>query len=208
MSFRYPGARLLIFAKAPQPGLAKTRLIPALGADGAARLHEELVWATVRRMADAALCRIELWVTPEPRHPLFLELARLYDVSLHTQHGGDLGERMYLAARDALIRCDAAVLIGTDCPPLGAAAVEEALTHLRRCDAVIAPAEDGGYGLLALKKIKQALFVRVPWGSAEVAAVTRDRMSDLGWCWRELDTVWDVDRPEDLERYGNYAGDR
>ncbi len=211
----FPDARLLIFAKAPVPGRAKTRLIPALGPEGAARLHAELLEATVQRFSKARLARIELWCTPNVEHPLFRRAAEQFDVALHTQRGADLGERMLNATTDAGRRARALALIGCDCPDLGAAEVGEALQTLLTVgrvsdsgpglgaglDAVLGPATDGGYVLLVLKQPESALFTAMPWGSDRVAECTREVFRRLGWRWRELDALRDLDRPEDLAWY-------
>jgi glycosyltransferase A (GT-A) superfamily protein (DUF2064 family) len=97
---------------------------------------------------------------------------------------------------------EAVVLIGTDCPELSAAYVVSALEELNGQDAVLGPAEDGGYVLLGLRRSAPELFRDIPWGGDGVAAYTRARMGDLGWCWRELPVLWDVDRPADLARMG------
>ena len=92
------------------------------------------------------------------------------------------------------------ILIGSDCPALTAADVRRAARLLRGCDAVIAPAEDGGYPLIGLARSSPAVFAGVAWSTASVLEQTRERLAGLGWRWRELRTVWDVDRPEDLAR--------
>jgi rSAM/selenodomain-associated transferase 1 len=197
---RFPDARILIFAKVPEPGRVKTRLIPLLGAQGAADLHARLLADTVARLAPAGLAPVELWCAPDPGCASFSELANRYPLGLHPQRGADLGERMLDAAADALTRSGAVVLVGTDCPPLGRAYLARALTELRAADAVLGPAEDGGYVLLGIKTAAPVLFSSIPWGTDRVAAVTRDRMGALGWSWAELPVLWDLDRPDDLIR--------
>lgn len=201
---RYPRARLLIFAKAPIPGKTKTRLIPALGAEGAACLQQWLTERLVNTMLAERLCPMELWVTPDARHPHFLGLQKSHRLSLHVQRGADLGARMAAASKDALRRSDFVVLIGTDCPALTTALIARSLETLRDVDAVLGPAEDGGYVLLALKRPESALFLDMPWGTDRVAELTRQRMCSLGWTWGELPILWDLDRPEDLSRMPGY----
>ena len=201
------GARILLFAKAPLPGWAKTRMIPALGAAGAARLHEQLLRTTVARLAaspDSSIgATLELWCAPDKSHAVFQQLAATYDLGLYAQCDGDLGERLLAASTDALDRAEAVVLIGCDCPELGPAQLTEALTALQvpGVDAVLGPAMDGGYVLLGLRRAEPALFADLPWGGDQVAAITRLRMTELGWRWRELPTLRDLDRPEDLDWY-------
>lgn len=197
---QFPETRILIFAKAPIPGQVKTRLIPALGATGAARLHRRLLWQLLERLAPAGIAPLELWVTPDLSHPFFRALAGRFELSLHNQSGKDLGERMHQAVAWAQRDSEAVVLIGTDCPGLDAAYVASALEALAGEDAVLGPAEDGGYVLLGLRRAAPALFRAIPWGGERVAAITRARMCELGWRWRELPVLWDVDRPADLGR--------
>jgi len=201
---RFPQARILLFAKAPVPGACKTRLIPALGAVGAAALHRELLENTLARLVPAAIAPLSLWCLPDATHPAFQALAGHSGVSLHRQRGEDLGARMLHAAARALAEAEAVVLIGCDCPGLGPEQVASALATLLeppQCEAVLGPADDGGYVLLGLRRAAPGLFTDMPWGGDQVAAVTRERMAALGWRWRELAPLADVDRPEDLARY-------
>ena len=97
------------------------------------------------------------------------------------------------------------ILIGSDCPSLRPADLRRASRLLRGCDAVIAPAEDGGYPLIGLARNSPRLFQGIDWSTSSVMSQTRKAISGLHWRWRELRTLWDVDRPEDLERL-NAAG--
>jgi hypothetical protein len=175
-------------------------LIPALGPEGAADLHARLLLDTVARLAPAGLAPIELWCAPDPGCTPFPALADRYLLELRRQSGPDLGERMFDAATSALSRGSSVVLVGTDCPPLGGEYLERALTSLEAHDAVLGPAEDGGYVLLGLKRVEGDLFRDIPWGGDRVAALTRERLAALDWTWYELPTLWDLDRPEDLKR--------
>jgi rSAM/selenodomain-associated transferase 1 len=198
---QFPDARILIFAKAPEPGLVKTRLIPALGAQGAAELAGRLLLDTVAKVVAAGLCPVQLWCAPDSSHPLFQDLASDAGLTLHTQEGGDLGGRMRHAAHCVLQEAASVLLIGTDCPPLHAGHLQQALQWLAQgADAVLGPAEDGGYVLLGIKAAPPLLFSGVSWGSDEVLAQTRQRLGRLGWCWQELEVLWDLDCPADLER--------
>jgi len=198
-----PDARVLIFAKAPQPGRVKTRLIPVLGAQGASDLQARLLADTLARLATAGLAPIELWCVPDPACDPFPEMAARHGLHLYRQQGVDLGERMLHAAAHALDRGSPVILLGTDCPSLDGDYLQRAFAVLDGRDAVLGPAEDGGYVMLGLRRAVPALFARVPWGTDRVAAVTRDRMATLGWDWAELPALWDLDRPEDLKRLEN-----
>lgn len=201
----FPDARVLIFAKAPEPGRVKTRLIPALGSQAAADLQARLLADTVARLAAASVAPVEIWCSPDPDCGPFPELADRYGLGLYQQRGADLGARMLHAAADALGRGSAVILVGTDCPPLDGTYLRRGLAVLHGRDAVLGPAEDGGYVLLGLRRAAPTLFANLPWGTDRVAALTRDRMAALGWDWGELPVLWDLDRPEDLKRFTNFS---
>jgi hypothetical protein len=192
---------LVVFAKAPQPGRVKTRLVPRLGRAGAARLHARLVERAVRTARAARLGPVELHCTPRMRHPFFAALARRHGLRLRAQGAGKLGERMHRAFCRVLREADSVVLIGSDCPALRAADLRAAARALRRgADAVLAPAEDGGYALVGLRRARWGLFRGIAWGGPQVLAQTRARLRRARCKWVELRTVWDVDRPEDVAR--------
>lgn len=183
----------------------KTRLAPLLGAQGAARLHEALVRRALETAARAAAGPVELWCAPDARHPFFASCAADFGARLREQRGPDLGARMAEAFRAAL--CDNAplVLIGSDCPALTPGALREAGKALETHAAVFAPAEDGGYVLVGLAGPDRGIFDGIEWGRSEVMARTRARLRAAELSWKELATLWDIDRPEDyarLEREG------
>ncbi|MGE4532925.1 TIGR04282 family arsenosugar biosynthesis glycosyltransferase [Halomonas sp.] len=193
----HPAVRLAILAKAPLPGRVKTRLIPACGAEEAARVHAALLRHTLA-VAAAALpaARITLWTALAHDHPLFLELAERHGIARRPQPEVDLGERM----RQALTP-GPAMVIGSDCPALTPALLQRCAAALATHDAVCLPAEDGGYALLGLHQAHPSLFKEIAWGGETVMADTRERLATLGWRLACPATVWDLDRPEDLERW-------
>jgi rSAM/selenodomain-associated transferase 1 len=192
---------LVVFAKAPRPGRVKTRLEPVLGKQGAARLHARLAERAVRTALAARLGPVELHCAPRRRHPFFASLARRFRLRLRAQGPGDLGERMHRAFARVLRHSEAVLLIGSDCPALRAADLRAAARALKRgADVVLAPAEDGGYALVGLRRARKSLFERVAWGSERVMPETRARLERLRCKWVELRTVWDVDRAEDVAR--------
>ena len=199
---QYPDSKILLFAKAPEPGRVKTRLIPVIGAEAAAQLYQQLLISTVERIATASVAPIICFCEPDEGHPLFERLASQWDIELKQQQGADLGERMAQAAAVTLESSHSTILIGGDCPQLNAIYLQQALRWLNRgSDTVIGPAEDGGYVLLGLKRYNRCLFEDIAWGSCEVLRSTRQRLRVLRWSWRELEPLWDLDRPEDLDRY-------
>jgi hypothetical protein len=200
MKLPFPDACIMVFAKAPVAGAVKTRLIPALGAEGAAALHAMLTRHCIAMAVEARLCPVELWCSPDMNHPFFAQCSKDYGATLREQQGNDLGARMAHAFDTVLQRSPCAVIIGTDCPALTVQDLRTALHTLRDgFDAVIGPAEDGGYVLLGLRKAVPLLFEDIAWGSGEVLALTRERLKRLQWRWSELAPRRDVDRPEDLE---------
>ena len=187
-----------VFAKAPLPGYAKTRLIPHLGAEGAAALQERLIARAVATALSAEIGPVTLWCAPDVEHPCFREAARCSPIALAAQPDGDLGARMLAAFQAAT---GPLVLIGTDCPVLSQADLREAAAALRNgSDVVMAPAEDGGYGLIAACRPFPCLFEDMPWSTERVAALTSERARRAGLRLTLLRDVWDVDTPLDLDR--------
>lgn len=192
---------VIVFARAPEPGKVKTRLIPALGGAGAALLHRRLVMHSLDAARGARLGPVELWCDPDAADPFFADCRRQFGVELREQGPGDLGERMLRAFNSALDRHGRAILVGSDIPALSAQYLRQAERVLAAGnDAVIGPAEDGGYTLIGLSRCDAALFRGIAWGGPEVLAETRRRIAALRWRSAELSALWDLDRPEDLRR--------
>ena len=190
--------RIVIFAKAPVAGLAKTRLIPALGAQGAALLATALLDHAVAQALASGVGPVELCVTPAPADPLWSGLALQATLTWSDQGDGDLGERMARAAQRALDAGEPVLLMGTDCPDLTAGRIREAAASLIAADATLVPAFDGGYVLLGLNHFDASLFAGIAWSTATVAQETRRRVEQLGWSLQNLPTLHDIDEPADL----------
>lgn len=190
---------MLVFTRTPLPGRVKTRLIPAIGVERAANLHRAMLWRAVETATASAVGPVALWCWPSSAHPFLDEIGRVFGADLHEQEGEDLGERMHGALAHACVEAPGALLVGTDCPFLEAGDLREAADALRdAADAVLGPAEDGGYYLIGVRRSDPRAFAGVEWGSGRVLAATRDRFRELGWRWHELATRRDVDRAEDL----------
>jgi hypothetical protein len=195
-----PQRLLVVFTRWPEPGTAKTRLMPALGAGGAAALQ--------RSMTEHALARLErLAAMVEVRHAGGDEaLLRTWlggGWAYAPQGGGDIGARMQRAVAGAFAAgVGAVVLVGTDCPEVGAGDVNDAFAALERADAVFGPARDGGYWLVGLRRsardAARVLFTGLPWGAPEVLRASLEAAARAGLSCRLLRTLADVDRPEDL----------
>lgn len=192
---------IAILAKAPIPGLTKTRLIPYLGADGAATLQDWLLRRTVATALDSNLGPVTLWCAPDTAHPAFVDLAVGGRIALRQQREGNLGERMHQALAESPMT-GGTLVIGTDCPALGPAHLQAAAAALAAYQAVVIPAEDGGYVLIGMRQPSRRVFAGINWGSAKVMTQTRERLLETGWQWSELPSLWDVDREEDFERLG------
>jgi uncharacterized protein len=188
---------IAVLAKTPVAGLAKSRLIPVLDAEGAASLQARFTERAVATARDAGIGPVTLWAAPDQTHPLFAALRKKFSVTLARQPEGDLGDRMHAAVTAVN---GPALVIGTDCPALSADHLHLAAATLRNYDVVIIPAEDGGYVLIGLRRPQAALFTDMEWGTAVVMAETRRRLRSLTLSWRELPALWDVDTPADLER--------
>lgn len=201
---KYPDCAILVFSKAPVVGQVNTRLVPYITAEQAASLHEELTHDRLRMCTTADLCDVELWCSPDTRHPFFFDCRQRYGVQLQTQNGNDLGERMSAALQTMLGRYKKIIIIGTDAPALDIDTIDAVVNQLEHSDIVLVPAEDGGYVLLGASKHHQDLLVDVPWGTEGVLASTVRNIERLGLSYSLLGECWDVDRPEDLERYKSW----
>lgn len=191
--------RLLVFARVPVPGRVKTRLIGALGEQGAAAVHRALLRRTLEAARDIAEVERELWWdhAPAPGDPA-AGLAVAFGMTGRVQQGLDLGERMARPLAQTLASAPAAVLIGSDCADCDGAYLRSSFVALAQADAVLGPARDGGYVLIGLRRVDPGLFAGLPWGGDQVLALTRARIEALGWRWHELPCRQDIDRPEDL----------
>jgi hypothetical protein len=196
---KYPHARLLVFSKAPVPGQVKTRLIPLLGAAGAASLYAGMLDATLDKAVAAGLCPVELWCAPDRRHTHFAHARAQYALRLRQQPAGDLGRRMSQAFCSVLQEARHAVLVGADCPDLSAGDLDAAFAALAAgTDVVLGPATDGGYYLIGMSAHRPCLFEDIAWGSAQVLDATLDRCRRHHLRWFCLAEHADVDTPGDL----------
>lgn len=191
--------RIVIFAKAPLPGLAKTRLIPALGAQGAADLALRMLTHTSAQAVAAEVGPVELCVSPPPLEAMWRELTVPATVAWSDQGEGDLGKRMARATRRATCAGESILLIGTDCPALDAEHLRRAAKSLQHVDATLIPTFDGGYALLGLNRFHPSLFERIKWSTDTVAIDTLSRLGQLGWDVENHPTLHDIDEPADLK---------
>lgn len=189
---------VLVFAKAPRAGLAKTRLAPALGMQGAAQLAARMLAHAVAEACAAGLGPVVLCCAPDASDPAFARLARVHGVGLAPQGEGDLGARMARALRRELDGCRRVLLVGTDAPAVDAVYLRQAAAALLDHDAVFGPAADGGYTLVGLSCRADGLFHGMGWSTPRVMAQTRARLRALSLSHAELATLHDIDEPADL----------
>ncbi len=142
---------------------------------------------------------MSLWCAPETGHPFFADCAARHGIALHAQGAGQLGERMARAFM-RLLDAGPVVLVGSDCPSVGVEDLRAAAASLATHEAVVQPAEDGGYVLVGLSRPIAGLFEGIRWGEASVMRETRLRLRQANATWREMPVRWDVDRPEDYRR--------
>ena len=203
---------LLLFVRHPEAGRAKTRLIPALGPDGAAALYRrmaESIAAEAGRLARPGLAHVAMVEPPERAAAVGRWLGAPWQVE--PQAAGDLGVRLATAFEKAFEQgAQRVVAIGTDCLDLDAPRLARAFDRLHDHDAVVGPATDGGYYLLGLSRPVAGCFDRIPWSTAETLVATRARLATAGCTVAELDPLRDLDTPDDLAalagRWGRWLG--
>lgn len=193
--------RLIIFTKYPEVGRAKTRLIPALGADGAAKLQRQMTEHTIEQAKQVQMAKtlsVEIHYSGGSKSLLQEWLGRNY--ALRAQVGIDLGERISHSFTQALqAGIERAIVIGSDCPSLDSSTIIKAFDELANNDLVIGPATDGGYYLIGLGNPHPELFENISWGTDAVFAQTMDKATQLGLSKKILQPLDDIDRPEDLK---------
>lgn len=200
-------AAVVILAKAPVPGLAKTRLAPALGLAGAARAQRRFALQTLQCARAAALGPVALWCAPDVRHRFFRAVATQVDAVL-AQPDGDLAQRMGAAFVHHFAQTPGLplLLVGTDCPALTPGHLQAAARTLQSHDVVIIPAEDGGYVLIGMRRWVPQALQNIAWSTDQVLAQTRAQLQACGSSWQELPTLWDVDEPADWARLQAWLG--
>ncbi|NEN88691.1 MAG: glycosyltransferase [Okeania sp. SIO3H1] len=194
--------QLIIFTRYPEPGKTKTRLIPALGAEGAANLQRQMTETTVKKankLFDFISLSVEVRFVGGD-----LQLIKNWlgsDLKYQEQGIGDLGERMARGFQSAFNRgMKSVVIIGIDCPSLTPEIILQAFTKLTKSDVIIGPATDGGYYLIGLRKLTPELFQGINWGTSEVLSKTVAIAQSLKLVIDYLPKLSDIDRPEDLEK--------
>ncbi|MEN9576202.1 MAG: hypothetical protein RL514_4057 [Verrucomicrobiota bacterium] len=192
-------SRLVVFVKAPRPGVVKTRLAQTLGAAAACAAYRQIVEVLLTHLAP--LPAVELCFTPADASADIAPWLRPEWTAV-PQADGDLGERLHAAFTEHFLAdAEQVVIIGSDCPTVTATDIEDAWVALDGHDVVLGPALDGGYWLIGLRAPQPALFTGIPWSTAAVFGETmrRARESDLRVAL--LRELADVDTEADWQRW-------
>lgn len=209
-----PPFALAVLAKAPIAGFSKTRLMPVLGAAGAARAQRRFTLDALHTgqtccEASSSDLALTLWCAPDASHRFFRAVQTRLCFALRAQSPGDLGVRMGAVfaqhfesapGQDGLVRPLPLLLIGTDCSVLSPGVVQQAARALSTHDVVLVPAEDGGYVLIGMRRFIPDAFDNIAWSTPQVLTQTRERLKSIGASWAELPTLWDVDEGADWAR--------
>jgi rSAM/selenodomain-associated transferase 1 len=190
--------RTLVLAKAPRAGFAKTRLIPHLGAAGAAALARRMLDHMLANAASAAIGPVELCASPAVAEDAWHGIALPANITHSAQGEGDLGDRMARHARRIIQAGELLLLVGTDCIQLDACTLRAAAQALQNHDCVLHPTSDGGYALLGLRRYHDSLFAQIAWSTDNVARTTIERVAQLGWSLHQAAMLHDIDEPADL----------
>lgn len=189
---------LMLFARRPVTGEAKTRLAGHCGAERAAEIAAFLIRATVELAVKHWPGRLALYASANSDHPLFHELAGRYGLRVESQAEGDLGMKMHSALSDGIARQGAAAVMGCDVPHCPPDVLRKAHAVLARGGNVLGPATDGGYYFLGLQQPCAMLFEDMPWGSSNVFDVTLARAAQAGIAFELLPALRDIDTWDDL----------
>lgn len=193
---------LQIFTRAPIPGRTKSRLIPLLGALGAAEFHQSMLLKIISQARRSDYDNIQIYCDSQPDHPFLQQCSRDLDSQIYLQQGHDLGEKMHHAIHTALAVSVFVTLIGSDCPTLSTALLNQSHRYLAGGKgAVLGASDDGGYYLIGMRQTCSEIFRGINWGGSDVAAQTRQRLSHSGIDYAELTQLADIDTPDDYQRY-------
>jgi rSAM/selenodomain-associated transferase 1 len=186
-----------VFARYPRPGQVKSRLVPTLGEQASYELQLAMLDDLLGRLA--VCCNVELWGTESEDLPHYQRMLGICGGHFQLQRGNDLGERMQFAVDSALQRSLVPVLVGADCPQIDCAVLAQIESLLDRgTQAVMVPANDGGYVALALTCSHDSLFRDIEWGTDVVAGKTRAAMQRAGIQYDMLAEQVDIDNARDL----------
>jgi uncharacterized protein len=196
---------LILFTRYPEPGTTKTRLIPLLGAKGAADLQRKMTEHTllqIKRLSTQRELSVEIRYEGGSKHLMQTWLGQ--DFEYRAQGSGDLGQRMKRSFEDAFgTGAATVVIIGTDIPEITEGIIQKAFDALQQKNMALGPAKDGGYYLIGLQKNSLShaipdLFSGINWGAGDVLEKTIKIATHSGLSFTLLDVLQDVDHIEDL----------
>ncbi|SFM43617.1 TIGR04282 family arsenosugar biosynthesis glycosyltransferase [Marinobacter zhejiangensis] len=196
---------IIQFAKWPQAGRVKTRLVPALGEQGAMEAHICLSLQVLDNLSKSGYPLQLWWDRPLDQPPIEAQslLAKLSLVGAEQcfQSGENLGERMSRALAEGLTQYPRVIIVGSDCPSVNAGYIDEALLALEQNDVVLGPSDDGGYVLIGTRKVVPDMLANIQWGTDRALAETVERLTENKLTVALLETRWDVDEPDDWQRF-------
>lgn len=192
---------IIQFARSPEKGRVKTRMIPHLSASQACDLHCQLTLWTCSQLLGWGVGKVEMSVAGSTDHRLFRQCAAMGVADVSVQCGSDLGERMHNAMLRGLAHYRRVIVVGSDCPSIDAAYLDQAAQGLQVAPLVLGPATDGGYVLIGARQIDGEIFKAIPWGTDQVFDKTLAALKRIGLRWSQLPYLSDVDRPEDLAEW-------
>ncbi len=196
-AYTYPDSCIAMFARAPVLGKVKTRLILALGEQGALDMHLRLMHRQLSVLNQSRLSPAQLWVDQNPEDIAFSS----FRGDIKRQSDGNLGDKMHAATRDVLTSYAQVIIIGSDCPQLDENYLAQALSKLDEdsVDIVLGPALDGGYVLIGMKQPHHEIFQNIHWGSEFVLEQTISKIKDCDLKHFTLKPLRDIDTAEDLK---------
>jgi rSAM/selenodomain-associated transferase 1 len=205
---KYPRGRIVLFARTPQVGRVKTRLAAGIGPEAAFDLYCALLEDSVRKATQAGVADVSLYVYPAVDSTFCRDLSDRYLLKVCQQHGRNLGERMTNAIGEQLREAEFVVLAGSDCPLIDKAYLEQAADRLAGGTSLLfGPADDGGYVMVGMSRLRKGVFENVAWGTAAVMAQTRNQCRLLGLKFEELPPLFDIDTLSDWERLQRHHPD-
>ncbi|MBC2844379.1 TIGR04282 family arsenosugar biosynthesis glycosyltransferase [Winogradskyella flava] len=185
-------ALVIVFVKNIKLGTVKTRLAKTIGDYGAFEVYSELVKITENATTELNIDKRIYFsnAVVDTKWPNEFKAV---------QQGVDLGERMLNAFKDGFeAGYKRIVLIGSDLPEINSTHIENGIKALDKNDVVFGPAEDGGYYLIGLSKLEEAIFINKPWSQPNLLEITLQELHNTNVSVTTLETLNDIDTYEDL----------